>query len=116
MSVIWLHGLGADGNDFVPIVPHLQIPQRCSIRFVFPHAPIRPITINMGMRMRAWYDITHPALGERQEDHEGVKNSAKIVNDLINHEIQLGLTTKQIVLAGFFSGRGDCIVFCASIP
>src|SRR5207245_631077 len=78
-SVIWLHGLGADGNDFAPIVPELRLP-RTAIRFVFPHAPVRPVTINGGMRMRAWYDIADGA--NRREDERGVRASQASIEPL----------------------------------
>jgi phospholipase/carboxylesterase len=99
-AVIWLHGLGADGHDFEPVVPELEIDK--PVRFVFPHAPIRPVTINMGMRMRAWYDIFQ--FGGGAEDATGIRASQKIVEELIEQEKRRGLTPKQIVLAGFSQG------------
>jgi phospholipase/carboxylesterase len=100
-SVIWLHGLGADGNDFAPIVPSLQLP-RAAIRFVFPHAPIQPVTINGGMRMRAWYDIADGAL--RREDERGVRASQALIEDLIAREKTRGTAASRLVLAGFSQG------------
>jgi phospholipase/carboxylesterase len=100
-SVIWLHGLGADGNDFAPIVPALQLPP-AAIRFVFPHAPIQPVTINGGMRMRAWYDITDGAL--RREDEGGVRASQGLIEDLIAREKARGTAASRLVLAGFSQG------------
>ena len=100
-SVIWLHGLGADGNDFAPIVPSLQLP-RAAIRFVFPHAPIQPVTINGGMRMRAWYDIADGAL--RREDELGVRASQALIEDLIAREKTRGIAAGRLVLAGFSQG------------
>ena len=94
-SVIWLHGLGADGHDFEPIVPELDLPK--PVRFVFPHAPIRPVTLNQGMRMRAWYDIVQ--LGGGAEDEAGIRASQALVEDLI-----AGEKTGKIVLAGFSQG------------
>jgi phospholipase/carboxylesterase len=94
-AVIWLHGLGADGHDFEPIVPELRLSK--PVRFVFPHAPVRPVTINNGMRMRAWYDIFQ--FGGGPEDEAGIRASQKLVNDLI--AAQKG---KKIVLAGFSQG------------
>ena len=94
-SVIWLHGLGADGHDFEPIVPELELPK--PVRFVFPHAPIRPVTLNNGMRMRAWYDIAR--LGGGPEDEAGIRESQKLLEDLIKGE-----ETGKIVLAGFSQG------------
>ena len=93
--MIWLHGLGADGHDFEPIVPELELP--VPVRFVFPHAPIRPVTINQGMRMRAWYDILQ--FGGGPEDEAGIRESQKIVEKLIAAE-----KGKKIVLAGFSQG------------
>jgi phospholipase/carboxylesterase len=97
-SVIWLHGLGADGHDFEPIVPELALER--PVRFVFPHAPVRPVTINQGMRMRAWYDIFQ--LGGGPEDEAGVRASQKLVDEMIAAEKKRG--AKRIVLAGFSQG------------
>ena len=94
-SVIWLHGLGADGHDFEPIVPELALAK--PVRFVFPHAPIRPVTINQGMRMRAWYDILQ--FGGGPEDDAGVRASQKLLEELIKKE-----KGRKIVLAGFSQG------------
>jgi phospholipase/carboxylesterase len=102
-SVIWLHGLGADGNDFVPIVPELRLPPQIAIRFVFPHAPIRPVTINNGMRMRAWYDIAAADLTNRA-DLGGVRQSASELEALIERERARGIAAGKIVLAGFSQG------------
>lgn len=102
-SVIWLHGLGADGHDFEPIVPELRLPEFLPVRFVFPHAPTRPVTINNGMVMRAWYDITGFEL-ERREDDSGIRASAEQVNQLLNQERQRGMPADRIVLAGFSQG------------
>ncbi|MGH8724193.1 MAG: alpha/beta hydrolase [Burkholderiales bacterium] len=94
-AVIWLHGLGADGHDFEPIVPELRLPK--PVRFVFPHAPVRPVTINNGMRMRAWYDILE--FGGGPEDEAGIRASQKLVEELVVAE-----RGKKIVLAGFSQG------------
>ena len=94
-SVIWLHGLGADGHDFEPIVPELRLPK--PVRFVFPHAPVRPVTINNGMRMRAWYDIFQ--FGGGAEDEAGIRASQKAVEQLMAAE-----KGRKIVLAGFSQG------------
>lgn len=102
-SVIWLHGLGADGHDFEPIVPDLQLAPAHGVRFVFPHAPIRPITINGGMEMRAWYDIGEKGL-ERQVDELGIRDSAQAVAALVDLEIDDGIESQRIVLAGFSQG------------
>jgi phospholipase/carboxylesterase len=96
-AVIWLHGLGADGHDFEPIVPELEL--AAPVRFVFPHAPIRPVTINQGMRMRAWYDILQ--LGGGPEDEAGLRASQKLTEELIRAQ---GLPAERIVLAGFSQG------------
>ena len=101
VSVIWLHGLGADGNDFAPIVPELRLP-KAGIRFVFPHAPVRPVTINAGMRMRAWYDIADGA--NRREDERGVRASQVLIEALIAREKERGTKAGRLVLAGFSQG------------
>ena len=103
VTVIWMHGLGADGHDFEPIVPELGLPARPAIRFVFPHAPLRPVTINQGHVMRAWYDIRALA-GVRREDETGVRQSAQQVEALIERERQRGIAPGQLVLAGFSQG------------
>ena len=100
-SVIWLHGLGADGHDFEPLVPALGI--TTATRFIFPHAPVRPVTINGGMAMRAWYDILTPAL-VREEDEAGILQSEQMIADLIKRENSRGVATGNIVLAGFSQG------------
>lgn len=102
-SVIWLHGLGADGHDFEPIVPELNLPEDMGIRFLFPNAPKRPVTINGGMPMRAWYDIKAQNLRD-QEDHESIIESSNIVNAYINAEIESGIDANKIILAGFSQG------------
>ncbi len=102
-SVIWLHGLGADGHDFEPIVQELRLPARLSLRFVFPHAPVRPVTINAGMSMRAWYDILTLDRGGPTDD-AGVRDSAAILDSLIERELSRGVTANKIVVAGFSQG------------
>jgi phospholipase/carboxylesterase len=101
-SVIWLHGLGADGRDFVPIVGELDLPPE-PIRFVFPHAPVQPVTINNGMSMRAWYDIVADDLA-RREDERGVRASQGLVEALAARERERGVPAARIVLAGFSQG------------
>ena len=101
-AVIWLHGLGADGADFEPIVPALELPARLAVRFVFPHAPVRAVTINMGMRMRAWYDIFE--LGGGREDEAGIRASQALLEGLIAREQKRGIEARRIVLAGFSQG------------
>lgn len=101
-SVIWLHGLGADGNDFVPIVPELEIDD-LQIRFVFPHANVQPVTINGGMPMRAWYDIKGISLESKQDD-AGIRASQVLVEELIQREKERGMPADKIILAGFSQG------------
>ncbi len=101
-SVIWLHGLGADGHDFEPIVPELRLDAH-AIRFVFPHAPVRPVTINGGMQMRAWFDILSFDKSGRQ-DEDGVRESSDILDALIEREIDRGIDPSRIVVAGFSQG------------
>lgn len=102
-SIIWLHGLGADGHDFVDVVPELALPGRPGVRFVFPHAPMRPVTINDGYVMRAWYDIRDDS-GVRREDPAGVRASQKAIEALIEREKERGVPAAAIVLAGFSQG------------
>lgn len=102
-SIIWLHGLGADGNDFVPIVRELVAKDWPPLRFVFPHAPVRPVTINNGMSMRAWYDIAGFDFNARQ-DEAGVRGSIGEVEALIAREHERGVPSERIVLAGFSQG------------
>jgi len=102
-SVIWLHGLGADGNDFVPIVPELGLPPSKPVRFIFPHAPVRPVTINNGFRMRAWYDIAAADLTNRA-DLAGVRESQALIEALVAREKSRGVPAARIVLAGFSQG------------
>jgi len=102
-AVIWLHGLGADGHDFEPIVPELVRPGERALRFVFPHAPIRPVTLNGGFAMRAWYDITSLERAGPQ-DEAGIRASQATVEVLIRRENARGIDTSRIVLAGFSQG------------
>ncbi|MEZ5529531.1 MAG: carboxylesterase [Porticoccaceae bacterium] len=102
-SVIWLHGLGANGHDFEPIMPELRLPPTLPVRFVFPHAPQMPVTINGGYVMPAWYDILEMSL-ERKVDEKQLKASARNVQDLIEREIQRGIDSRRIVIAGFSQG------------
>ena len=102
-TVIWLHGLGDSGNGFAPIVPELKIPEDLAIRFIFPHAPVRPVTINNGMEMRAWYDIKSMQLDQRA-DMPGVIESSEMIEQLIEREIEQGIRPDKIVLAGFSQG------------
>jgi len=102
-AVIWLHGLGADGNDFAPIVPELVARQWPALRFVFPHAPVRPVTINGGMRMRAWYDIKGARIEDKQ-DEAGIRESIGGVDALIAREGERGIAPARVLLAGFSQG------------
>ncbi|HYB32610.1 MAG TPA: hypothetical protein VED45_04185 [Steroidobacteraceae bacterium] len=102
-AVIWLHGLGADGHDFEPIVPELVRPTERALRFIFPHAPIRPVTLNGGYAMRAWYDII--AIDRRAaEDESGIRASQGLIEDLIRRQNARGIRSERIVLAGFSQG------------
>ncbi len=102
-SVIWLHGLGADGHDFEAIVPELRLPAELGLRFVFPHAPVRPVTINGGMSMRAWYDIL-TLDRDGPADAAGVRESAAILEGLVQREQERGIDASKIVIAGFSQG------------
>jgi phospholipase/carboxylesterase len=102
-TVIWLHGLGDSGNGFAPIVPELKLPEALTIRFIFPHAPVRPVTINNGMEMRAWYDIKSMDFADRA-DSQGVEESSELVKQLIEQEIANGIPADKIILAGFSQG------------
>lgn len=102
-SVIWLHGLGADGHDFEPMVAELDLPSNHGIRFVFPHAPVRPITINRGMAMRGWYDVAENDL-TRREDEAGIRDSARVLSEHIAGQGALGIDSRRIVVAGFSQG------------
>jgi phospholipase/carboxylesterase len=105
-SIIWMHGLGADGNDFVPIVGELGLDGGPATRFVFPHAPMRPVTINNGFVMRAWYDVSFGDLEgkSRQADEKGVRESQAQINALIEREEKRGVPAANILLAGFSQG------------
>jgi phospholipase/carboxylesterase len=113
-AVIWLHGLGADGHDFEPIVPELGLPAQLRLRFVFPHAPVRPVTLNQGMRMRAWYDILQ--LGGGPEDEAGIRASQKTIEDLIAEERRRGIPASRIVLAGFSQGGAIALQTALRLP
>jgi phospholipase/carboxylesterase len=102
-AVIWLHGLGADGNDFAPIVPELVDRQWPALRFVFPHAPMRAVTINGGMRMRAWYDIKGVRIEDKQ-DEAGIRESIAQLDVLITRESERGIVPQRVLLAGFSQG------------
>ena len=114
-SVLWLHGLGADGNDFAPIVPELVRKDWPTLRFVFPHAPVRPVTINNGMSMRAWYDIISLDAGRMADraDEAGVNQSVAQVEALIAREVERGVPPERIVLAGF--SQGGAVALAAAL-
>jgi phospholipase/carboxylesterase len=102
-AVIWLHGLGADGSDFEPMVPELRLPRSLAVRFVFPHAPYRPVTINGGYIMRAWYDIEMTDTGFNQKISH-IRESELVVRGLVEKQIERGIPSARIVLAGFSQG------------
>jgi phospholipase/carboxylesterase len=102
-SVIWLHGLGADGHDFEPVVAELRLPESLNLRFVFPHAPVRPVTLNGGMRMRAWYDIVSLERSGPQ-DELGIRESSALLEGLIERERSRGIDNDRVVVAGFSQG------------
>jgi phospholipase/carboxylesterase len=102
-AIIWLHGLGANGHDFEPIAGELNLPDRLPVRFIFPHAPMRGVTINNGIVMRAWYDILDMKF-DRKVDTDSIYQSARMVENLLEHEITNGIPSDRIVLAGFSQG------------
>lgn len=107
-SVIWLHGLGADGHDFEAIVPELRLPESLRLRFVFPHAPVRPVTINAGIAMRAWYDIVSLDR-DGPVDEAGINDSSAILDLLIDREVERGVDAGNILVAGFSQGGAIAI-------
>lgn len=115
-SVIWLHGLGADGHDFEPAVPHLVWPGAPALRFVFPHAPVRPVTVNAGMRMRAWYDILGLGGSIRDHDEQGIQDSIGQCADLIARENDRGIAPERVVVAGFSQGGAIAIQLALRYP
>ena len=104
LSIIWLHGLGADGHDFAVVVPELEKLGVHRCRFIFPHAPIQAVTINGGMEMRSWYDITSLDFESREQDAAGIHASAVLVENLIQREIDRGVPAERIMIAGFSQG------------
>ncbi len=102
-SVIWLHGLGADGHDFVPLIPELRLPKASGIRFIFPHAPVRPVTLNNGMEMPAWYDLLSLDRGKTANEAD-VLTTVSWISALIDAEIKKGILAENIALAGFSQG------------
>ena len=114
-TVIWLHGLGANGHDFEPIVPELKLPADLAVRFVFPHAPSIPITINGGMVMPAWYDILSMEFG-REIDHPQILQSAAALTRLIDREIERGIASERIIVAGFSQGGAVAVHAALGYP
>ena len=102
-SIIWLHGLGADGNDFVSLVPELKLPDNLAVKFIFPHAPVRAVTLNNGLQMRAWYDLLSLERG-KTADATDILNTVGQINALIEQEIKTGRSADKIILAGFSQG------------
>ncbi|MCV6606525.1 MAG: alpha/beta hydrolase, partial [Porticoccaceae bacterium] len=102
-AVIWLHGLGANGHDFEPVVPELKLPEGLSVRFIFPHAPEMPVTINGGYVMPAWYDILEMNI-DRKVDTKQLRASADAVEKLVEQQIEQGIDSRNIILAGFSQG------------
>lgn len=102
-SVIWMHGLGASGHDFVDILPQLNLPVELGIRFVFPHAPVRHVKYTGGTKMRAWFDIVNLD-HDAKEDEAGIRDSEKFITQLINREVERGIPSRKIVLTGFSQG------------
>lgn len=119
-AVIWLHGLGADGFDFVPLVPELGLPAGLPVRFVFPHAPVRPVTVNNGYAMRAWYDIkvlsSSALAGPGMEDVPGIRQSETVVRTLVEEQIAAGIDPLRIVIAGFSQGGAVALQTALRFP
>jgi phospholipase/carboxylesterase len=114
-TVIWLHGLGADGNDFAPLVPELNLPADLSVRFIFPHAPAMPVTVNGGFFMPAWYDVLEMTI-DRRVDIAGLMASAEAINSFISREIERGINSKRIIIAGFSQGGAVAYQVALSHP
>lgn len=110
-AIIWLHGLGADGNDFVPVVPALNVQDQLGLRFVFPHASIRPVSVNNGYQMPAWYDVYSTEIAQKI-DHAGIAQSVTYLNQLIENQVNSGIPLNRLVLAGFSQG-GVIALDCA---
>jgi len=102
-TVIWMHGLGADGHDFVSVIPELKLPADLKVKFIFPHAPIRPVTLNNGMEMRAWYDLLSLDR-EKTANEDDILTTVSWINQLIDEEIESGVSSEKILLAGFSQG------------
>jgi len=115
-SVIWLHGLGADGWDFFPITTELGLPASLPVRFIFPHAPYRPVTLNGGSVMRAWYDIAALDMDERSHDADGIRASDMLVRGFVERELARGVPPERVVLAGFSQGGAMAIYGALRAP
>ena len=111
-TIIWLHGLGADGNDFVPLVPELRLPESLAIKFIFPHAPVRPITLNNGYEMRAWFDMFSLDRSNNTDEND-LLTTVTWINQFIDQEIESGTPSTKILLAGF--SQGGVIAFHAAL-
>lgn len=114
-TIIWLHGLGADGHDFKPIVPELGLPADAAVRFIFPHAPSLPVTINGGAVMPAWYDILEMSI-ERKVDEIQLRKSAQSIIDFIDNELARGISSERIIIAGFSQGGAVAFEVALSFP
>ena len=114
-TVLWLHGLGADGNDFAPIVEQLRLPATLAVRFIFPHAPVMPVTVNGGFVMPAWYDILEMQI-DRKIDQTGLLASAKAIGGFIDRELARGIAGKRLVIAGFSQGGAVAYHLALSHP
>ncbi|WP_119342776.1 alpha/beta hydrolase [Facilibium subflavum] len=114
--VIWLHGLGADGHDFEAVVPQLNLSDCHGVRFIFPHAPIQPVTINMGIQMRAWYDIKRMDDIKRDVDTQGIEDSVRRIDQIVQAQIAKGIDSKNIILAGFSQGGAVAAISALTLP
>ncbi len=114
-AIIWLHGLGADGHDFEPLVPELHLPESLGVRFIFPHAPTMPVTINNGYVMPAWYDILEMNL-DRRVDTAQLRDSAVAVGEYVDREIERGIDSRRIIVAGFSQGGAVAIELALCHP
>ncbi len=115
-AVIWLHGLGADGHDFEAIVPELNLPVDANVRFIFPHAPVQPVTINMGMEMRAWYDIKRIDDIKRDVDCKGIEDSLNALDEIVKAQINDDIATENMVIAGFSQGGAIAALAGLTMP
>jgi phospholipase/carboxylesterase len=114
--IIWLHGLGADGNDFAPIIPQLGLPSSLRVRFIFPHAAVIPISINQGYRMRGWYDITSLDRVDHDEDSKGIADSSCRIADIIDSQQESGIAADRIIIAGFSQGGAIALHLALAYP